>query len=719
MAHSIGEDAIKISFIQTMPGEELCVVRELKKACKDYGVERYALLKGFGSFDVVFIYSATNFDSVLTRYGAIPGILKTSRSFCFQYNKIHNRDLFDDLKSFPLSTLSLLKLNPYKEGKPYENEKAILKTIKDEKGVRKYALGTLGWNELILITSGNNFNDVFLQSFWAINSPKKRDILKTYSFVAIQYDILSEIDYQETVEEIKSKLDAQPCFNDEILNTVYPAIKITLNPVNTSVITKYWEENGLFSVSHFIGKNDLLVKPSMQMKWSMLLAKLLKFRKLFSNAIISTSTGISTTYATRKEVLSVFPDFKLDGPTKYIYSDLEKLFGDEAYVVANTFNTFRGLTENVTIRDAFSDMLEYPAYIQSYAKNLQDETKRANFSVLTSEYLKRGAELRIYGTHGTIDESVGQFTRLRGGVQRSLSALSLLPHRLLLKHTPFTWKGFTTSGPPLFYNFREVINVPPNALWGLDLWWGLYHEIAHLIVDKIPNLINEDVKELKPFLCQKRNEVSWLDLLTEMTAEYLGFAMGFYGNYDLFLKKLWSYLSQLTPQQTLPAELQFYAVRSFFVDIVDRHYNREPHEVTKDKIEDLDWVYSQICKHIDSIAVICGQKSPEMQEFFSNKYYIAANYASIFRELYSWLDLKLMPLVKELQFHDNKDHLEERNTTDALNCIYQGKMFDGELLYPQSVLYKVLNRYDGNEVPFNVSMAVILTFWNNNAYKGL
>jgi len=676
-------------------------------------VEKFCLLKGFGAFDVVFIYSAKNFDSILTKHGPIDGILKTSRSFCFQYNKIHDRDIFKDLKTYPLSTISLVKLNPYTANSlPYNNEIEILKTIKEDDKTRKYALGTLGWNEMVVITAGNNFNDVMLQGFWALNSKKKDKILKTYSFIAINSEELLGINFNQSFESIKAFLDSHNSLSESISDSIHASIQITLNPVNTSAIESHWKENGDFSTTHFVGKEDLVVRPAHPMSWSHILSRLLRFRKIFGHSIVSTSTRIATTFDLKTEDLGILPDYKLND-INYDYKILEKLFFDEAHILANTYNTFRGLAQNVTIRDAFSDMLQYPAYIQSYADNINEETKRRNFAILTSEYLKRGAELRLYGTHGTIDEAVGQFTRLRGGAQRSLVALGFLPSVLINKHTPFRWRGFITTGAPLFYNFREIINVPPNALWEIDSWWGLYHEVAHLIIEKIPDLINEQVKELKPFLCLKKNQSDWLDLLTEMAAEYLGYAMGFYNNYDLFLKKLWGYLSKLSPQETLPAQLQFYAVRSFFVYLVDRLLI-ETSSADEIRINDLDWIYSEICNHIEAIADICTDRMADIRSFYDDKCYIAANYASIFRELHPWLIKKFIPLIKTLEFQDNSDHLKDRSTLKALEVILDGKMHEKKLPFPQGVLYKVLEKYDGAEIPFNVSMAVILTFWNNN-----
>jgi hypothetical protein len=113
----------------------------------------------------------------------------------------------------------------------------------------------------------------------------------------------------------------------------------------------------------------------------------------------------------------------------------------------------------------------------------------------------------LFGTYGTIDEASGQFSEIRGGGQRTLIAIENLV-KSICDRFGAVWEGFALTGDYKFAATNDIINVPSDALFNPKLWWGLYHELAHVYISNWAeegqvNLFSEDYPQLALFLKQK------------------------------------------------------------------------------------------------------------------------------------------------------------------------------------------------------------------------
>ena len=108
----IGQEPIKITFIQTLPGSEFQVAQELAKACGDS--KKFAILKAFGGWDIILLYPS-DFGFDLTKYGLIPGILKSNTLLCLPYRWTESEgqplDIIDELNLASFAGFSLIKFN--------------------------------------------------------------------------------------------------------------------------------------------------------------------------------------------------------------------------------------------------------------------------------------------------------------------------------------------------------------------------------------------------------------------------------------------------------------------------------------------------------------------------------------------------------------------------------------------------------------------------------
>lgn len=712
MVYKVGDSAIKISFIQALPGKEFEAVEGLKAACKEFGVDKKCILKGLGAFDIVLIYKNDDYNSVLTKAGPIDGIVKTSRSFAFCYVRDDKEiDLiFDKIGDSLFASVSLIKINQNKGANFLEIETKIREHfLEGDGGVGNFILGTLGWNEIILISAGNDINQIIKSSFWSTNAIFDGVVSKTYSCITLNFEKFpTEVFDSGNGQKINEVVKGTEELDTRIDENINVNVSITTLPAHTPDICRYWEALG-YKTHGLVGKEDVLVVPPERITWADLLACLLQFRAESKDKILSTSTNISLAYESTEGRTAAAAVNPLNS-VPYTFSFLEKHFSSQATQLASTLNTFNGLLQNNIIGNAFADMARYPDYIFAAGPEFKEEHERLDFALGTADLLKKGAEVRLYGTHGTIEETVGQFTKLRGGVQRALIASSFIPNVVLNRvwQNKKEWKGFIKVSPDQFSNSSEVINIPAEALWDPGLWWALYHESSHILIDYMKRQISADVPQLQLFLADKNYPEAWMGFVVELSAEYFGFEFGFYGDYDLLFDKFWRYIKHLSTQKSHLSPLSVYAVRTFFVQAFKDVYVDGIKEETY--FSNYDQVYDDIVQHIEKIEKVPGGNNSEaLKKLYFEKHFIGAYYGPRIKELVPWMREVFAPFVKDFKLRRNRAEIDDQNTNDVLCSLEEGIMWDGELKYPEAVLYRL---FKSGDVSFKTSIATVLTFWN-------
>jgi hypothetical protein len=700
--------------MQTLPGKEFHVAEGLRKACKKAGVENFIILKGFGAFDIVFILEWKDFSQVLKDSGPIDGILKTSRSFCFEYEGGINKKFFETISEKTFLSLSLIKIKNDPQYYNYETEMKILDShFEGDSTFARFGFGTLGWSEIILIYCGKDINQVVKATLAPNMEGTIRDIHKTYSLIALNHDSLPQ--NHKNVRDIQEFLTASKELNVPIANDAKPWISVISFPEHCNAIYNFWHDKG-YDASDMVGQDDFQIYPPEGISWSQLLCDLMIFRIKFKNKIASTLTSISYKHTGKPRTGTATGKQNRGKPIfNYWSKDFKDTFKDSSNLLSGAFKTLNGLSQNSLISNAFSDLKEYPDYITTTAKKFVLPA-RVNFAYQTNELLRKGAELRLYGTYGTIEENVGQFNKLRGGVHRSVDALGYLVFKAIADVLDRKWQGFVTIGNQQFSNIHEVIMVPQEAIWNPGSWWAINHEIAHIIIDNIQvkditdkfmGLMDPKLTELKLFVTQKNYASDWIGLVNEMAAEYVGYELGFYTDYDLFLKKVWGYIKSLIPKKSLAATLSMYAIRTYFVYFYERFFVGDG---DRKLIGDYNYIYGDIIEHIEKIEGIQEDLNCEdAKKFYRDKYIVAAYYAPLFKELLPWLEKHFHPAMTDINCRRNKDELLDSNTRAVLLSLEEGIAWHDEIKYPEAVLCKL---YQKKHLPFKLEIATILTFWN-------
>ncbi|RJO59866.1 hypothetical protein C4544_07565 [candidate division WS5 bacterium] len=719
---SIGEGAIKISCIQTVPGYETDVQFELEEACKTIPtIERSVFFKGLGSFDIIAIYNTVDFGTNLRQHGPIKHIIKSNVLLCYPYLKKDIESIFNLLENKLFTCLSFLKINPGLKHTDPQIDKRIREHIT---GPNETLLGSLGWNELIRLHSSNNIYDIckHISSTTSIclQTPDQiiSAILKTLSIIGINYNVLpSKEIINKSFTAVKNHLKSNHLnipLNTPEDKSLFIDIEVSAKAIYLSEIKDYFIAKG-FDCFTLVGKHDFSAKVKKEVRWDHLLTTILHFRHKFKKKIFSTHTRISF-----QELHTIDKDIKdVSLPKKFHdfdYHDLHMVFNKEmASYLANFFYTLNSLLQNPLTGSIYADMSRYPMYIEKKGKEYRDRTRGKNsdaFALVSGYLIRRGAEIRSLGTNDTIEESTGRFAEFKGGCQVSLLALDLLPTLIMEKlsavyrYVDLKWKGFiTVSGEPKFIHINQVINVRPKALWDPTYWWALYHEIGHIIVEEIEPLVSKTYRpSIKSYLAS-RNEYAKHELY-ELYAEVIGYELGFFGDLELFLNLLWNLLVELKKYEKITIEE--YAIRSFFVEIYNNNFGSNPKtsKLRKKDFDNLDLLYEKFLTHMIKI-----EKIVDADIFGNSKYFIAAQNVSKFRDLYP-IFKDLADDIRALKLRPHKKLLTSDNTISIRNKLFEGHIWWDKIADPQAVLYHILN---AKKVNFNTKMATIISFWNHRS----
>jgi hypothetical protein len=715
--NSIGDGAIKIACIQTIPGYEGKVKSELEMACEESPeIHDFTLFKGIGSFDIILIYLTNDFGSHLRTAGPIKHILKSNLLLCYPYLRKNVKEIFNLLKDRILTSFCLLKISPGLK-KDYPGIDKTLRNFVPQQDSNLFILGSLGWNELIMMHCTNNMVDIYerLSSTWSIYLKTKQEsisaILKTLSFIGINYDYLPPTEvlkkgFKNTVTFLQKTTELNKAVKDSRKSDTSLSIDVTAKNIYVRDIKHYFESKD-FKISYLIGKSDIVVRPGNdEMTWSHFLATILIFRFQFKKKIFSTNTRICFQREDIKvENVKDLP--ALIKPFDFDYHKLEEIFGTAmASNLANQFYTLNALFQNPLCGSLYADMLKYPSYVLDVGESLVDDYQNnERFALVSGSVIRRGAELRSYGTYETIEEVTGRFSEFKGGCQLSLLAMELLPS-IVLENIDIEWMGFiTVAGEPKFSHINEVINVTPEALWNPQKWWALYHEIAHIIIERQSGIVGFEIPSIQDFLSTR--DLSCYNDIIELSAEVIGFELGLFGNYELYFRLLWNYLNELDPFQEIP--ISSYAIRTFFIELFEGHFRTHTNinKIRKTEFHSLDFLYNKFVSHMDRIEKTIGKK------IFQDKYFIAAQNVKMFKDLYPFCE-HLSKEMLNLKLRPSKRLINTNNTKSVVDSLINGRIWWDEINSPQAILSHL---FKINDIKFNTRIATILSFWNQQMLR--
>lgn len=720
--------ALKIACFQVSTGYERPIIEELTSVCeKQDEISDFVILKSFGHYDLILLYVTPNFGSHLSKTPPVNGVLKTNLFFCNFLGDFDPKAFIEKIRNSTFTGISFVKIDPF-SNQDWVSIYNELNIQSSTNSFEKFIVGTLGWNEYIMFLCGEKFSDITDSLFDYYEKEDKqqdkKNFLKSLSYFCINQRIVPK---PEWLEEgfIKTNYEIENLSNTSDILLDVTSISVSIN-INSALIKKaiqFWKSAD-FKVLKVLGKDDLLVEPTKSLSLASFLSYLFVFRYDFRSKLVGTTTHIAKNADISLKGYLRPAIEELTPRDRITYSQLKEIFGD-AIVTSNLNNVLEalyGLTNSPIASDAFSSLNDYPQYLIDIGKAWSNDPKfkKYNSSLANNAIgsLKKGIENRSFGTHGNIEEIVhGRLSKLSGGFQRAIVAVECIPAVTMFK-TGAIWKGFAVLGDNKFYHANEVIGLPETSLCNVNEWWPLYHEIGHILIDRTRNdsadeaWISTKSLTVETFLTNRNNKGEWLKLLTEFTAEVLGFEFGFFGDTKLFFRLLWSHLNEVIP---IEEEVIFksYLLRSFFVLLFEEHF-RKVDEIKEEEILSQDFLYSKFLEHITDVEGI-------IKKNISRKHFIAGVNSKIFVELYPFMkhlyekmeaaDAAVMPF-KYPGIRADKETLNSDLTNEILKSVTAGKVwinYEHKTIPYEAVLYHV---FKSGEQDLRTNIAIILTFWH-------
>jgi hypothetical protein len=362
-----------MALIQTLPGMEFklaAIFDERLSSCE------HVILKGFGAFDIIVLYATPSFEHDLIFNKPIENILKANQFLCYLSASNDSKKMFDTLSRATFTAFSLLKIHPGVQHYIPQIEKNLTGFLsKQRRTIATHVLGTLGWNEIVLLMSGEDIGDLlkllFSTSMTKIGFDDELGtalLIKTFSFMGLSYEILRRLEsHLKDKTAMKAVFDEKPLLRKKISKLYPPTISISCEPMDTALLGNYWDK-AIYRVQTILGKNDLLVIPKKQISWSHFLSTLLHFRYNFRKQVVETNTCIAHKLSKPDKKRPARIPFEI--PSKqYSFSYLKKIFGkNRASNILNHLLCLNSFTQNPVIGSAFQDMASYPTNIVRIGK---------------------------------------------------------------------------------------------------------------------------------------------------------------------------------------------------------------------------------------------------------------------------------------------------------------------------------------------------------------
>jgi len=172
------------------------------------------------------------------------------------------------------------------------------------------------------------------------------------------------------------------------------------------------------------------------------------------------------------------------------------------------------------------------------------------------DVLQHGAEERAHGAFLALEFLESSLSPTKGGIQRILTAASLLPH-CLFRRIGQRWHGFLIAGyyNEFFSSHCDVINLPFEFLFSPEEWCGLFHEAGHVAIFDT-TFFNMDSAKIRNVLrgglgsSPEEEYEAWQNLVFEVGADLFDLYFCYGMEIEKYLANIWSFLSRGTDSLT-------------------------------------------------------------------------------------------------------------------------------------------------------------------------
>ena len=529
----IGDKPFCSIFLQTKCGYEEEVINELNDKISRIKIDNSSLnsknikiLKCFGHFDIAIIFneerlvSLASFEKINQEIIQINYITDSNSILGFSWD-CKSMDAFEDLNScWGISSIKL-DINGIisKSQNPIKIEKHVIcKIIEISKknNIKLKIFGGLGWNEIIAVINSNSLENIskFVYEIRIFEEILDISTLPAVNWGCWDVEMLEQILNCQLLITHRSRRDF-PIRNELILAAKRFNINIEKNSKG--------EDIGLI-----FGGFDIRV-PIIYSNLNNIIKYIMFLRKM--NEITKTNTVISPIQLPLISELPLIDTVEAKKYNNCNISDFKKIQNNEKIEI-------KIYKDEIKLIDALENEIRYlrfqyselnnDSYTCSLYSNLGDffkdidaninkaknrdidikETKnykQKREQIILLEQLKKIVQCMEFSIYQRISgmqmsylmepKHIG-FEKF-GGIQRIILAIEAIPGELIPILSNSDWIGFCVYGSEpdfIAHAVGEVLSIPFEYKYAPYKWWGIGHEIGHLLMNRIRNSVLETIE---------------------------------------------------------------------------------------------------------------------------------------------------------------------------------------------------------------------------------
>jgi hypothetical protein len=714
-----GSHTIKLVFLKVKSGMEKPVYDDINQKISSAGISLHKIYKVFGKFDLLLIYQTG--DKSLLFTGLIPHVIYSEVFDCYTWQTMNPENLL--VESFDFNKLNntllgmvFLKIKP----NIFKRLGAEIDLTLTEalNGTEIMVLGGFGWSDAIFLITDNSIvslgDDLLNLSGINISTNSKIERLSsdTYTMICIDFAYCNELLHKK-----KSVKNKPYIISKDNMERYFAELSITFNPeYENSIVTS--SQSIFDSKAYHILERPEITMTVKSLEWPDFISKLLEYRRSNRNKICSTYVNISTESKQLKDNNRRPEKAESIDVDKYLPLIPQDDFGRNIVTILYFINHYSLdstiMSSFIPIRKFITKYLEY--YLKSFEQNKvsgRDELSRL------MDLVKTAATQRLSGSDIYKKEAFVTFYDYKGGIQKILSAIEVLPKNILLQ-MGYEWAGFVVVGSaPDYRHDMDIINIPSNACLDPSKWWGIFHETAHIygLEDKqfSDDILMKYVKECFNIEPQYIDGTQTYDVASgtsfgsilrcfmEIIADAFDFRFCFLAKEELYIKTVWSYLL-IEHKGRLLVDINTYIVRTYFAIMINniiegQECNDTVNQLILDRlileIKAIDH-FKKAFDIIDETSIMYSLKN--MQSFISYVAKVLSDKTELFN--------------KQLSYYES-DEFTKISTFISEGCVYYKK-----IVYPHLIILFMLNvQYNkGKEFGLPSRLAAIKTLWYQSLF---
>ncbi|MDP3105492.1 MAG: hypothetical protein Q8M95_12910 [Candidatus Methanoperedens sp.] len=594
----IGEKPFLAIFLQSKAGYEDGVIKNLKNTLSEIKIDKTFLdlnslkiLKCFGHFDIAILFNldkldinVESFETISLEVSKIDNVNDSSSIVGYSW------DFADDFQGsdfcWGISSMKLDLKNSNGAQNPIKIEKKVIKEIiqiSNKDNIKIKVFGGLGWNEIIIIINSTSLKNI---SKFVYNIRVFDDILDISTIPAVEWDcwnnkkletipncqiLITHRSRRESpirdllillAEKFKVNIDKN---GQEDIGLIFGGFDIRLPLVNSELNNIIKFVLGIRTIKTITKTNTIFTALQIPSDMSLLPIDLPNYLLDKEACIIVHEKSIEIPIKNRASKLIDI----LDNEIRHLYCEYKELRNDD-YTKSLYFD----------LSDFFNDLysnINHARELETEAKKMKDFSQKRKLDILLEQLKKiiQSIEFSIYQRISGMQMSYlmeAKHTGFEkfGGIQRIILATEAIPSQIINQKSEKNWNGFCVFGSEpdfIAQSVGEVISIPFEYKYQPEKWWGLGHEIGHLLINRMKKQILVDFNDAilinfesdfknfkknlekinihdKELLDEYRNrELEFInETIVEICADYLNFKTIFFSDWNSFLNCTLNYL---------------------------------------------------------------------------------------------------------------------------------------------------------------------------------